>query len=562
MIANLTVKNVALIEYAEILFEDGLNILSGETGSGKSMLIDAISFVLGEKADKDFIRIGAQTAEVEMLLNISSDEAVNALKQLNIEDCSQLLLSRTINESNRSVCKINGKTVTIGMLKEISTLLVDMHGQHEHQSLLNPNKHITLLDKFCEEEITPLKQKLKEHIEEYKEVVKKMKLYITDEKEREAKISMLTYQVEEIKAAALKPGEEDALLQKRKKLGSLEKLAQNTYDALENLSEHPLNPAYSLVTKAVHNIEEIASADDSKKYLAENIQAVLTEISEIIHDLKAYQSDLELDPDELAQIDARLTTIHSVKKKYGGTVEEVIKFYKEAQNQIEFIENGVDALNNLANNKKKKLMSIISVCENISKVRKTQAEQITVRIIGVLQELGMKEALFNIEIGRKKEFGLNGFDNVEFLISPNPGSPLKPLSKIASGGEMSRVMLALKSVLADVDNIETFIFDEIDTGVSGRTAQMVAEKLNILGKTHQILCITHLPQIAAMAKNHLLIEKRQNENSTTSHISTLDYNSTITELARLIGGAEITAATMKAADEMKQMAMGLNLSKN
>lgn len=557
MLECLHIKNVALIDEQIINFSDGLNILTGETGAGKSMVIDSLNFVLGEKVSKDFIRTGETNAFVEALFYLKEDKTLKDIAELGIELASDkaVLITREINKNGRSVSKINGRTATMNMIKDLSAILIDIHGQHEHQSLLNSSKHIDLLDQFCGEQLQLLKNELKKEYRQYKDIQNNIRYLTGDERQREQKIDILQYQTNEIEQAALKPDEEEELFQKRKILVSSEKLSSgiNEVNLLLNGGE-----------EAQGVIEQICRVKDVLKNLG-NIDPVLGDMAKISEelemqledfglDVKRYNNDNEQNPEELYNIEQRLDLIYSLKKKYGSSVEEILKNYEKMKAELNFIINSEGELIKLNQQLKNQEAKILKLCEDMGVIRSSKAEKIQQQIENALIDLEMKNARFQINIERRNDFTENGLDKIEFLISANAGEPLKPLSKIASGGEMSRVMLALKSVLADVDKIETLIFDEIDTGVSGRTAQKVAQKMAYISDSHQILCITHLPQIAAMADNHYLIEKQENNGKTITKVFELEDDRAILELARLIGGVEITNSTIVAAKEMKFMA--------
>lgn len=563
MLEHLYIKNVALIDEIEVDFKNGLNILSGETGAGKSIIIDSINFVLGERPGRDFIKKGQEKAIVEAIISINNETVKNEVNSygINIGDDNSILISRILNINGKANCKINGKTVTITILKEISSFLIDIHGQHEHQSLLNPSKHIFLLDKFCSDELNIYKSKLLERYKIFKEISSTLNEISGNAGDREYKIDLYEYQLNEIEEADLKENEEEELYEKRKVLSNFEKLKSNANQALELLYRSEDMSAADRVSKALHNISEICSLDVSQQHIYDEIESVYVQLEDVVRQLRNYYDRIEDNPDELNYVEKRIDLIYELKRKYGSSIKEIMKFYEDTNSKLQFILNSEQEAQKLIEKKKKIEKEIFLLCDRITFERKKYSRKIQEQIINILNDLGMKNAKFEIDIKRKDSFSPNGRDRVEFLISPNPGEDLKPLAQIASGGEMSRVMLALKAVLAKADNIETFIFDEIDTGVSGRTAQQVAEKLAVIGINNQILCITHLPQIAAMGDSHYLIEKVSIDDKTNSYIKELNIQESICELARLIGGAEITDSTLKAAEEMKQMAFKLKKDK-
>ncbi|MCL2015678.1 MAG: DNA repair protein RecN [Defluviitaleaceae bacterium] len=587
MITVLRVKNVAIIEEVELTFGEGLNILTGETGTGKSILIEAINFLLGNRASKDFIRNGAETASVEGIISIEDEDGFNALKNLglNLTDDSdnfydtenasnfnaqpvELLITRSLNTQGRSTCRINGRNVTVGMLKEVAAFLVDIHGQHQHHSLLDANKHIILLDRFCGTELQTLKTELADLIADYREVSRQLKELQGVPGQREAQMEIWQFQADEISKAKLKLGEEEELEQKRNRLSATEKLAKHSNEALYLLygGTFDVSSATDQIGKALQHVTDLARFDESKRPLVARINELSIQLTDIIEDLSNYQKSLDSDPHVLEQLESRLDLIYRLKKKYKGNVEDILAHFDKISEQLAKYTNIEDEIIQLTAKRREKMQIVAAKCNEMTAIRRKQSEIIQARIVESLQDLGMKDVQFAISIEKQAAFTANGNDKLEFMISPNVGETLKPLSQIASGGEMSRIMLALKEVMADVDKIGTLIFDEIDTGVSGRTAQKVAEKLTKIAKSHQILCITHLPQIAAMADKHFVISKAVNRHEdrevTLTSVRELPVHGTIQELARLIGGAQITAATIKAAEEMHEMGILLKDSKD
>lgn len=559
LIEQIYIKSVALIDELTVEFNSGLNILSGETGAGKSIIIDSINFVLGEKTDKNFIKSGADKAIVEALIYINNEDIRNEIEAtgIEIEDDNSILINRVLNISGKSSCKVNGKSITLTMLKQISALLIDIHGQHQHQSLLNPAKHILLLDRFCPNELNIIKSELSEYIKLYKDIIKNINESGGNESEREERIELYSYQVREIEEASLTVGEEEELLNSRKLLVNSEKLKSLSNECLNLLYLNEDFSASDEISTALDNLYSIAEFDNDKEELCSRLEEVNIQLKDIISELTSYNEQIEYNPEELERIDDRLDFIYKLKKKYGNSIEEILAYSENISNKLDKLLNSNQTLIELNQKKLNFENKIKDSCNKITEIRKDAAELIQDEIEAVLKDLGMLNAEFNISITNKTTFNNNGRDKVEFLIAPNSPAELKPLSKIASGGEMSRVMLSLKTVLAKADNIETFIFDEIDTGVSGRTAQQVAEKLAFIAKTHQILCITHLPQIAAMGDSNYLIEKKTINLETKTEVNPLDNKGIILELARLTGGAEITESTLAAASEMKEMAIKL-----
>lgn len=562
MLEYLHIKNVALIDEQFINFGEGLNILTGETGAGKSMIIDSINFVLGERVSRDFIRKGAENAFVEVLFFIKNIKTINMIESLNIEvdENNSLLISRELNKNGRTIFKINGKGATMNIIKEISSILIDIHGQHQHQSLLNDSKHIILLDQFCGNELQSLKDELHLEYQEYKNIQNDIKQLSGNEMERQQKIDIYRYQVDEIEAAKLKLGEEKELSNKKKLLSGAEKLISGIEEIgiLLNGDDNYIQGAVSQINRINDLLKELSNIDISLSDLINQAENIELQIEDLSLNIRNYSRNIDHNPDELYEIETRLDLIYNLKKKYGSNIEEILKYYDKIKNQLDFIINSEAELKKLNQKLNLHRTKIIELCQKMSEIRKIKALQIEKQIEETLTELEMKSARFKIKLDQKEEFSENGFDKVEFLISANAGENLKPLAKIASGGEMSRVMLALKTVLADIDNIESLIFDEIDAGISGRTAQKVAEKMSFVSKNHQILCITHLPQIAAMADSHYLIEKLEQNNKTVTCIYDLNESESVSEIARLIGGALITQTTITAAQEMKKLAKDFN----
>ena len=560
MITHLRIKNVALIEQVDVDFAHGLNILTGETGAGKSILVDSINFLLGGRPVRDFVRMGADFAHVEGILEISDPVVTEGLFQLGIEVTGgEIILERTLQKAGKSTCRIDGRTVTAGLLKEAAALLVDVHGQHEHQSLLNPVKQMRLLDQFCGEELTLLKTTLEGLLSEYRKIDRELKALSGVGNQRQEQIDVWRFQLGEISEAALKPGEEEELTIKRNRLSVTDKLSKNSTQAISMLygSYNSQVSATDQLGRAAMLITDMAKLDPTCEKIQANITEATQLLSEIVSELRDYNDELNADPFELEKLETRLDTIYKIKKKYGGTVESVLAKQAQLNTNLMGLEDSELEIRKLKTKRSSVIKDITATCDQMNAIRVKTAGVISGEITAILKDLGMKSASFSVDVSRKTAFGPDGNDVVDFMISPNPGEPEKPLRRIASGGEMSRVMLAVKTVMADADRMDTVIFDEVDTGVSGRTAQQVAEKLMMISRKRQILCITHLPQIAAMADTHFLIEKGLEGDRTVTRVYPLPHDASAKELARLIGGAEITQATMNAASEMKSQADGL-----
>ncbi len=552
MLEHLHIRNVALIKESEISFGDGLNILTGETGAGKSMIIDSLQFALGGRAGKDFLRHGEKQAAVEALFSVQSQALTEKLAENGIapEEDGTLLITRTLSEAGKSVCRINGSTVTVGMLKEIAEDMIDIYGQHEHQSLLNPVKHIRLLDRFCGAGFGEAMEEYKNSRQRLKDLEKQLTILIGDESQREQRMDMLLFQKEEIEAAELQEGEEDALLEQKKRLSSMERLIRLTGESVTLLydGDDRAPSACDQLGDALAKLQEAAEYDAALSPLADALADGYAAVEDCARELKREAEKQEADPEELERIEERLQLFYKLKRKYGGSIEAVLEFYEKAVQELEFLSNSSEKAAELSAKKTAEEKRLSALAETLTARRRATAEQVEEQIETALHDMEMKHARFHIQIEEKADWGADGKDKVEFLISANAGEPLKPLAKIASGGEMSRVMLALKTVLVDADEIGTFIFDEIDTGVSGRTARRVGEKMRFLGGKRQLLCITHLPQIAAMADNHFLIEKESDAGETVTRVTALDEEGAVREVARLMN--DVTETTLAAAREL------------
>lgn len=552
MLEHLHIRNVALIKESEISFGDGLNILTGETGAGKSMIIDSLQFALGGRAGKDFLRHGEKQAAVEALFSVQSQALTEKLAENGIapEEDGTLLITRTLSEAGKSVCRINGSTVTVGMLKEIAEDMIDIYGQHEHQSLLNPVKHSRLLDRFCGAGFGEAMEEYKNSRQRLKDLEKQLAILIGDESQREQRMDMLLFQKEEIEAAELREGEEDALLEQKKRLSSMERLIRLTGESITLLydGDDRAPSACDQLGDALVKLQEAAEYDAALSPLADALADGYAAVEDCARELKREAEKQEDDPEELERIEERLQLFYKLKRKYGGSIEAVLEFYEKAVQELEFLSNSSEKAAELSAKKAEEEKRLSALAETLTARRRATAEQVEEQIETALHDMEMKHARFHIQIEEKADWGADGKDKVEFLISANAGEPLKPLAKIASGGEMSRVMLALKTVLVDADEIGTFIFDEIDTGVSGRTARRVGEKMRFLGGKRQLLCITHLPQIAAMADNHFLIEKESDAGETVTRVTALDEEGAVREVARLMN--DVTETTLAAAREL------------
>ncbi|MGN0298447.1 MAG: DNA repair protein RecN [Lachnospiraceae bacterium] len=552
MLLNIHLKNLALIDEADISLEDGLNILSGETGAGKSVIIGSINMALGGKVSKDFIGNYGDYGLAELLFDANQPALLEKMQEMGIpaED-NQLILSRKLT-STRSICRANGVTVTTARLKDLAPYLLDVYGQNEHQSLSNPAKHLEILDEFSKEKLGKLKAEVGEKFRIYQKKQKELASFSMNEEERLRTLSFLEYEINEIDSARLVEGEEEELTVAYKKLVHMQQIMEGISEIQQLTSgDGGMSDA---IGQALRVIGSLTSFDSKLEQLQSQMLDLESMISDMNYAIEDYVSDIELDESALQEIQERLDLIHSMKMKYGNSVSLILEYranrHKEYQRLTQYEENRERCKNELEKLEKE----LRAVCKNLSKIRRQEGERLAKLLKDSLMELNFLDVQFEVRVTSIKSFTISGMDEVEFMISTNPGETLRPIREVASGGEMSRIMLAIKTVLADTDEIETLIFDEIDTGISGRTAQKVSEKLAVMGKNHQVICISHLPQIVSMADYHLLIEKGVKENHTLTSVFPLSKEESVRELARLLGGSEITENTLKNAEEMKRMA--------
>ncbi|GKX31937.1 DNA repair protein RecN [Vallitalea longa] len=556
MLVHLHVKNFALIDEINVDFDNNLNILTGETGAGKSIIIGSINAVLGGKASKDMIRTGCDSALIELLFLVDNNTVLNKLHEYDISmDNRELLITRKININGRSVFRMNGQVVTTSIVKDISAKLIDIHGQHEHQSLLNKKNYLSLLDTFCGESIVGLKEKLREKYNHYIKLSSKIDHFMLDEQTRKKEISFLEYEINEITSANLKIGEDDKLKEEYIFLSNGKKIIESMSEVYTYVNgDNNINGSIDNIGKSVRIISNIMNLDKNISNMQEQISNIEIMLSDFNRDLNDYISNFEIDETRYIDIENRIDLINNLKMKYGNTIEEILHYKQEKEKYLEELINYEQYLNNVNEQITKLRKEIETYCYELSKVRTEKAEHISKMIVTSLKHINFLNTNFTIKVNRIEKFKINGWDDIEFLISTNIGEPPKSLSKVASGGELSRIMLAIKSVLANSDDIETLIFDEIDTGISGKTAGLVAEKLAQISKRHQVICITHLAQIAAMGDSHFIIEKKVKDNVTNTIISKLNKHDSVNELARLLGGVKITEAVIANAREMKNLA--------
>lgn len=547
MLSELHVKNFALIEQADLEFREGLNILTGETGAGKSILIDSIAAALGGKAGKDLIRTGEESAYIELIFSVEGESRIEALKELGItpEEDGTLILSRKIMK-NRSVLRINDEAVTAQKLRSITGLLIDIHGQSEHQNLLYPEMHLKFVDLMGPVVLKEQKEKCADLYRRYAEI-KNILRKESDQAFREREKEILQYEIGEIREADLKAGEEKELQAEYLKIRNFARIREALGAAAAALD----TDAVSQAVRRVSDVTEYAPELQELSGQLEELDGLLTDAR---REVMSRLEEADCDDERLRTVSERLDLIRRLEEKYGEDVPGILGLLEKKEERLEFLISFEKNRSEMIREKTGLEKELTELCGNISALRRQTSATLEKNVAAVLRSLNFESPSFEIRFREKEEFGEDGKDAAEFFISTNPGEPLKPLRNVASGGELSRIMLALKSVLAEKDEIPTVIFDEIDTGISGRTAQMVAEKLSVIGRGRQVLCITHLPQIAAFADHHFLIRKQSDGMRTRTGISEITGSGITQELSRLIGGAEITEGVLKTAEEMKLLA--------
>ena len=554
MLLNLHVKNLALIRESEVEFEPGLNILTGETGAGKSILLGSVQLALGGKMSREMIRENADYGLVELLFSVDDPRVEEKLKAMDVyPEEGQILLTRRVME-NRSVCRINGETCTMARMKQAASYLLDIHGQHEHQSLLYKNKQLEILDDFGKDQIWQVKEKVSSVYHQYTDIKKHLLAQSMDEEQRKREVSFLEFEIHEIEEAALMPGEDEQLEQQYRKLNNSKRIAQALQTAHGCTGYDAPSCAGELVGQALHCVSGVSDFDPQ----IASLESMLSDIDGLLNDfnreLSSYMESLTFEEEDFYQIEQRLDLINNLKAKYGSSIEQIQEYQKKQQEKLEFLQEYETNRMRMEEEYTKITEQLETACQELTSVRKACAKDLEKEVILQLQDLNFLDVKFEIHFERATSYSANGVDDVEYQISTNPGEPMKPLGKVVSGGELSRIMLAIKTLLADKDEVGTLIFDEIDTGISGRTAQMVSEKMARIGRKRQVLCITHLPQIASMADCHFVITKNFDGQETVTKIEKLNQENSVKELARLLGGAEITDKILESANEMKLLA--------
>lgn len=553
MLRNLHVKNLALIDELEVDFEQGLNILTGETGAGKSLIIGSIGMALGEKVPKEMIKENADFALAELVFEVTGEEKTEKLKALDIypED-GLVIMSRKIS-GGRSIAKINSESVSAAKLREVSELLIDIHGQHEHQSLTQKRHQLALLDEYAKEDIGELKTAVKSSYEAYTAVLRELEEKDLDEEQQKRELSFLKFELQEIEGANLKIGEDSELEEQYQKLVNHKKIMDSCMMAHQQTAGEG-DSATEQLGRAVRELSTVSGYDERLQELEEQLAEIDNLLNDFNRELADYMGESEFAEESFYETEKRLDEINHLKSKYGNTIEKILEVKEEKETRVQELQDYDAYLLGLKEREKVLKEELELYSNKLSEMRKKYAKELTALVEEHLKELNFETVRFEMRFEKLNHFTANGTDDAQFLISTNPGEEVKPLGSIASGGEISRIMLALKTVLAENDEIDTLIFDEIDTGISGRTAQKVSEKMNLIGRNHQVICITHLPQIAAMADTHFLIEKQVEGGATHSRIVKMKEEESVEELARMLGGVTITETVLENAREMKNLA--------
>ncbi|TDF99250.1 DNA repair protein RecN [Paenibacillus piri] len=557
MLLEMSIRNLAVIESVHLHFRKGFHVLTGETGAGKSIIIDALTLVAGGRSSAELVRYGSEKASIEALFQIEAGHPVwSSLEELGIEADPEehLIIRREITSQGKSTSRINGQLVNLSGLKSVGEWLVNIHGQHEHQSLFHVDEHIRWLDLFGETEIGPVKREYEQAFQAYTRIRKSVKELEETSKQSLQMLDLYRFQVEEITSAQLKSGEDESLLEEKRKLANAEKLFQHSADAYDLV--YGSSKGLDSIGKAVQKLQDILPLDPDKlQPIWEQAQNAFYQLEDAAYQIRDYRDDIEFNPARLDFIEQRLDTIASLRRKYGETVADILNYVTQIQQELDLIENKDEKLQELQKQEQAALSRVRLLARQLSDCRQQVAERLAGEIVAELRDLHMEKTQFKVQISFHDDaWGSDGADQVEFLISANPGEPLRALSKIASGGEISRVMLALKSIFARVDRIPVLVFDEVDTGVSGRAAQAIAEKMSRLSRGCQVFSITHLPQVACMADAHYRIHKTTDGERTYTQVDDLNADGRIHELARMLGGVEVTGTTLQHAQEMLDLA--------
>ena len=553
MLLNLHVKNLAIIDEVEVDFAKHLNVLTGETGAGKSIIIGSINIALGGKTAKDMIRKEAEFALVELTFLIEDEKVRSDLEEMGVSfEDDTLLISRKIART-RTMNRVNGESVTGAMIKKIADLLIDIHGQNDQQSLLHKEKHLEIVDRYAKEQMDGKEILLAEAYRAYKSLKEELEDNQIPEEERLREISFLQYELEEIENAKLSSGEEEELSQKYRKLSNATDIAQGL-SGIYSMMNQESGSVSDKVSEGIHILSKISEYDERVSDFWNQLSDIDSLVTDFSRDISDYMEEFDVGLEELEEVEKRLDLVRSIKAKYGTTTEDVLAYAAQVREKLTKYQEYESYQENLKQKIEKEEKKLKKLSKEISAIRKKCAKVLEKEITQALVDLNFLQVKFEIAVRQREAYSAKGMDDIEFMISTNPGEELRPIGSAASGGELSRIMLAVKAVLAKHDEIETMIFDEIDVGISGRTAQMVAEKMSLIGKEHQVICISHLAQIAAMADTQFLIEKENDSNHTKTQIRQLDEGEAVQELARILGGAQITEAVTESAREMRELA--------
>lgn len=557
MLKELAIQQFAIIDDVRIDFAQGFHVLTGETGAGKSILIDALGLIMGGRASSEFVRHGAKKAVIEAVFELEPNHSVwKQLQEWGIDEDEMLLIRRDISPNGKSTCRVNGRPVTVSMLRQIGRQLLNICGQHEHQSLLHIDQHLLWLDQFAGDEVCVLRKQYQDKYRLLRQVEKEIKELTENEESIERQLDYYQYQYDEIAAANLAEDEEEQLKQEKERLSHMEKLITHTNCAYELLAGE--GKGLDHIRQVMAELEEIAQIDTSMQAIAETVTSSYYQLEEVSRQLSDYRDTLEFEPERLNEVQERLYLIDQLKRKYGQSIQEIYAYQQKIKRKLEQLQSMDTSIAELTAQRDQLLTECQQLAAELSKLRKQAAQRLEVQVEKELKELNMGSTVFHVAFvpTNLRDDSLNemGQDEIEFQIAPNPGEPLKPLAKIASGGELSRIMLALECIFSDLQPVQTIVFDEIDTGVSGRTAQAIAERIALLAKKNQVLCVTHLPQVACMADRHYSIYKRAENEKTNAYVQKLDGEARTLELARMLGGVEVTEKTKQHAEEMLQMA--------
>lgn len=554
MLESLHVKNLALIDEIEVDFRSGLNILTGETGAGKSILLGSVNLALGGRYTADMLRTGAKFGLVELTFSIENETIEKHLEEMDIfPDEGRIVLSRKLMEG-RSTSKINGETVSMSTLKDVASMLIDIHGQHEHQSLLHKKNHLAFLDLYARDSVKELKKQVSEAYQRYMTCKRTLETSTLDERERQKELDLIQFEVNEIEEANLTDGEDVELEQLYHRMLDGKKITEGISEAYQYTSEDASGNCSEYLSRAIRALQEAAECDEQGESLYNQLVEIDSLLNDFNRELSDYAKTFDFSEEDFYDTETRLNEVNHLKAKYGNSVAEVLAYCEKKQQRLQELEDYEHYICNLQNELAKAEQEYVKLASKLSEERKKAAVFFVEEIRKGLIELNFLDVQFEMRFEKLSSYSVNGVDEAEFYLSANPGEALRPMGMAASGGELSRIMLVIKSVLADKEDTPTLIFDEIDTGISGITAGKVAEKMRFIGQSRQVLCITHLAQIAAMANTHYLIQKSAEDNSTHTSICQLDEDASVQELARLLGGATITDSILQSAKDMKRSA--------